>query len=219
MEVGPPLDLGSQASVRAFAAAINSRPGSLDVLVNNAGISFLKKAFTDDGVGLLAQVGCWGADDAVGVLAQVAGGWEGGAAMLLQFGGGVGWRGVERGGWVGVEQQRCRRRYAPARAERCSLCVQPLCAASVCSLCVLLYHCAFDMGAHRVVASARCARCHALQGSAVAASPLLLPCLQVNHLGPYTLTRLLEPKLVASKARVVTVASVTHRWAAGVVTR
>lgn len=34
---------------------------------------------------------------------------------------------------------------------------------------------------------------------------------QVNHLGPYTLTRLLEKKLVASKARVVNVVSVTHR--------
>jgi NAD(P)-dependent dehydrogenase (short-subunit alcohol dehydrogenase family) len=34
---------------------------------------------------------------------------------------------------------------------------------------------------------------------------------QVNHLGPYTLTRMLEPKLVTSKARVVNVASVTHR--------
>ncbi|GIL92709.1 hypothetical protein Vretimale_19417 [Volvox reticuliferus] len=34
---------------------------------------------------------------------------------------------------------------------------------------------------------------------------------QTNHLGPYTLTRLLEKKLVDSKARVVTVASVTHR--------
>lgn len=36
-------------------------------------------------------------------------------------------------------------------------------------------------------------------------------CPQTNHLGPYTLTRLLEKKLVASKARVVTVASVAHR--------
>ena len=35
--------------------------------------------------------------------------------------------------------------------------------------------------------------------------------MQVNHLGPYTLTRMLEPKLVASKARVVNVVSVTHR--------
>lgn len=35
--------------------------------------------------------------------------------------------------------------------------------------------------------------------------------MQTNHLGPYTLTRLLEAKLVASKARVVTVASVAHR--------
>jgi WW domain-containing oxidoreductase len=40
---------------------------------------------------------------------------------------------------------------------------------------------------------------------------LLLLLLQVNHLGPYTLTRLLEKKLVASKARVVNVVSVTHR--------
>lgn len=36
---------------------------------------------------------------------------------------------------------------------------------------------------------------------------------QTNYLGPYTLTRLLEKKLVASKARVVTVASVLHRMA------
>ncbi|KAG2492105.1 hypothetical protein HYH03_009596 [Edaphochlamys debaryana] len=34
---------------------------------------------------------------------------------------------------------------------------------------------------------------------------------QVNYLGPYALTRLLEPKLVASRARVVCVSSVTHR--------
>eukprot|EP00879_Flechtneria_rotunda_P005095 GHRR01005374.1.p1 GENE.GHRR01005374.1~~GHRR01005374.1.p1 ORF type:complete len:366 (+),score=91.50 GHRR01005374.1:533-1630(+) len=35
--------------------------------------------------------------------------------------------------------------------------------------------------------------------------------MQVNHLGPYTLTRLLEKQLVDSKARVVNVVSVTHR--------
>lgn len=35
--------------------------------------------------------------------------------------------------------------------------------------------------------------------------------LQTNHLGAYKLTRLLEKKLVASKARIVTVSSVTHR--------
>uniref|UniRef100_A0A7S0RWZ8 Uncharacterized protein n=1 Tax=Chlamydomonas leiostraca TaxID=1034604 RepID=A0A7S0RWZ8_9CHLO len=34
---------------------------------------------------------------------------------------------------------------------------------------------------------------------------------QTNYLGPYTLTRLLEKKLVASKARIVTVASIKHR--------
>ncbi|KAF6266198.1 hypothetical protein COO60DRAFT_441720 [Scenedesmus sp. NREL 46B-D3] len=37
---------------------------------------------------------------------------------------------------------------------------------------------------------------------------------QVNHLGPYTLTRLLEPKLLASAARVVFVSSIVHRFAA-----
>lgn len=41
--------------------------------------------------------------------------------------------------------------------------------------------------------------------------PLDLANAQVNHLGPYTLTRMLESKLVNSKARVVNVASVTHR--------
>lgn len=40
--------------------------------------------------------------------------------------------------------------------------------------------------------------------------PVLLT-LQTNHLGAYKLTRLLEKKLVASKARIVTVSSVTHR--------
>ncbi|KXZ49862.1 hypothetical protein GPECTOR_19g313 [Gonium pectorale] len=34
---------------------------------------------------------------------------------------------------------------------------------------------------------------------------------QVNYLGPYHLTRLLEPKLVASKAWIVAVSSVSHR--------
>ncbi len=34
---------------------------------------------------------------------------------------------------------------------------------------------------------------------------------QTNYLGPYTLTRLLEGKLIAGSARVVTVCSVTHR--------
>ena len=38
-----------------------------------------------------------------------------------------------------------------------------------------------------------------------------LPLLKTNHLGPYTLTRLLEKKLIDSGARVVTVASVLHR--------
>eukprot|EP00878_Enallax_costatus_P001002 GHUV01001134.1.p1 GENE.GHUV01001134.1~~GHUV01001134.1.p1 ORF type:complete len:354 (+),score=120.84 GHUV01001134.1:515-1576(+) len=90
VECGPPLDLMRQESVKAFAEAINKRPGPLNILVNNAGLGYTKKSFTDQGVGMLTQV---------------------------------------------------------------------------------------------------------------------------NHLGPYTLTRLLEEKLVASKARVVNVVSVTHRFA------
>jgi len=88
VEVGPPLDLKSQDSVKKFGAAINKRPGQLNILVNNAGLGYTPKSFTEQGVGMLTQV---------------------------------------------------------------------------------------------------------------------------NHLGPYTLTRLLEAKLVASKARVVNVTSVTHR--------
>ncbi|KXZ55707.1 hypothetical protein GPECTOR_2g1257 [Gonium pectorale] len=86
--VGPSLDLISQESVRKFAETIDKQYPQLHILVNNAGVSFMSKNFTPEGVGGIAQT---------------------------------------------------------------------------------------------------------------------------NHLGPYTLTRLLEKKLVASKARVVTVASVTHR--------
>jgi NAD(P)-dependent dehydrogenase (short-subunit alcohol dehydrogenase family) len=56
VEVGPSLDLKSQASVRAFADAINKRKGSLDILVNNAGLGYNKREFTEEGVGILAQV-------------------------------------------------------------------------------------------------------------------------------------------------------------------
>ncbi|GLC47990.1 hypothetical protein PLESTB_000047100 [Pleodorina starrii] len=86
--VGPQLDLISQESVRKFAEAVDKQYPKIDILINNAGVSFMGKTFTPDGVGGIAQT---------------------------------------------------------------------------------------------------------------------------NHLGPYTLTRLLEKKLVASRARVVTVASVTHR--------
>ncbi|EFJ49458.1 hypothetical protein VOLCADRAFT_104328 [Volvox carteri f. nagariensis] len=86
--IGPPLDLISQESVQKFAEYINKEYPQLHILINNAGVSFMSKTFTPEGVGGIAQT---------------------------------------------------------------------------------------------------------------------------NHLGPYTLTRLLEKKLVASKARVVTVASVTHR--------
>lgn len=56
-ECGPALDLMKQDSVKAFAEAINKRPGSLDILVNNAGLGYTKKSFTEQGVGMLTQVG------------------------------------------------------------------------------------------------------------------------------------------------------------------
>ena len=46
-----------QESVKAFAEAINTRPGPLNILVNNAGLGYTKKSFTDQGVGMLTQVG------------------------------------------------------------------------------------------------------------------------------------------------------------------
>jgi NAD(P)-dependent dehydrogenase (short-subunit alcohol dehydrogenase family) len=46
----------NQASVKAFAQAILKRPGGLHILVNNAGLGYCKKSFTEDGVGMLTQV-------------------------------------------------------------------------------------------------------------------------------------------------------------------
>lgn len=46
----------SQKSVKAFAQAILKRPGGLHILVNNAGLGYTKKSFTEDGVGMLTQV-------------------------------------------------------------------------------------------------------------------------------------------------------------------
>jgi hypothetical protein len=56
VECGPALDLMSQPSVKAFAQAILKRPGGLHILVNNAGLGYCKKSFTDEGVGMLTQV-------------------------------------------------------------------------------------------------------------------------------------------------------------------
>jgi NAD(P)-dependent dehydrogenase (short-subunit alcohol dehydrogenase family) len=56
VECGPALDLTSQASVKAFAQAILKRPGGLHILVNNAGLGYTKKSFTEEGVGMLTQV-------------------------------------------------------------------------------------------------------------------------------------------------------------------
>ena len=54
--MGPPLDLKSQDSVKKFGAAINKRPGQLNILVNNAGLGYTPKSFTEQGVGMLTQV-------------------------------------------------------------------------------------------------------------------------------------------------------------------
>lgn len=56
VECGPPLDLMRQDSVKAFADAISRRPGPLNILVNNAGLGYTKKSFTDQNVGMLTQV-------------------------------------------------------------------------------------------------------------------------------------------------------------------
>jgi len=55
VECGPPLDLTNQDSVKAFAAAINARPGPLNILVNNAGLGYTQKSFTPQNVGMLTQ--------------------------------------------------------------------------------------------------------------------------------------------------------------------
>ena len=54
--VGPPLNLDSNASVRAFAATVSSRAPRLDILVNNAGTNFIPEAHTPEGVGRIAQI-------------------------------------------------------------------------------------------------------------------------------------------------------------------
>lgn len=82
--VGPPLDLGSVASVRAFVSALHGdsggdgtgggggsgnkggrgargqrQPRPLHVLVNNAGANNLPRARTPEGVCTLAQASCF----------------------------------------------------------------------------------------------------------------------------------------------------------------
>ena len=54
--VGPPLDLGSMDSVKAFAKEIASKHPSIDLLVNNAGVNFLPETFTPDGITTLVQI-------------------------------------------------------------------------------------------------------------------------------------------------------------------
>lgn len=67
VSVGPPLDLGSTDSVRAFASSVggggssgggraSGHPEPLHVLVNNAGANYLPQGRTPEGVCTLAQV-------------------------------------------------------------------------------------------------------------------------------------------------------------------
>ncbi|KAL6750425.1 hypothetical protein V8C86DRAFT_2813036 [Haematococcus lacustris] len=51
----PGLDLMSQESVRSFATEVNAAYPELHILVNNAGVSFMKRCFTEEGVGGIAQ--------------------------------------------------------------------------------------------------------------------------------------------------------------------
>jgi NAD(P)-dependent dehydrogenase (short-subunit alcohol dehydrogenase family) len=50
------LDLGSFRSIRAFAAAFRAKHATLDVLVNNAGLSPMKQSITEDGFEQQLQV-------------------------------------------------------------------------------------------------------------------------------------------------------------------
>jgi len=47
--VGPPLDLDSTASVKAFAEAFSTAHPRLHILVNNAGVNFLPKQVSGPG--------------------------------------------------------------------------------------------------------------------------------------------------------------------------
>jgi NAD(P)-dependent dehydrogenase (short-subunit alcohol dehydrogenase family) len=53
--VGPALDLLSQESVRKFAEHFNKNYDKLHILVNNAGVSFMQRTMTPEGVGGIAQ--------------------------------------------------------------------------------------------------------------------------------------------------------------------
>lgn len=54
------LDLGSFNSVRKFANDIIKNEKKLDILINNAGISFGHDKMSEDGINLLMQVNYFG---------------------------------------------------------------------------------------------------------------------------------------------------------------
>lgn len=154
-----------QESVKAFAQAILKRPGGLHILVNNAGLGYCKKSFTDEGVGMLTQVG-------------------------------------------GLRMPE----LAATALHKVLVCVRALAATALHNttqavrICALM-HCGFVVVLLHVVCMTF------MRDSPAQVSLVILDhcAVQVNHLGPYTLTRMLEPKLIASKARLVNVVSVTHR--------
>lgn len=59
--IGPSLDLLSQESVRKFAEYVEKEFPQLHILINNAGVSFMGRTFTPEGVGGIAQVRLLGA--------------------------------------------------------------------------------------------------------------------------------------------------------------
>lgn len=172
MECGPPLDLMAQASVKAFAQAILKRPGGLHILVNNAGLGYCKKSFTEEGVGMLTQVGVC-----------TRGGRLAGHSTQPLPSAALSWRllsSMSHAAAASMPSALSVRLHLPVPciSKQPAVCIPEALALSASVLCFVLC-CVFV--------------------------------LQVNHLGPYTLTRMLEPKLIASKARVVNVVSVTHR--------
>lgn len=51
------LDFANLDTVRSFAEVMNARQTPIDILINNAGQSYMKRSYNTEGVGMMAQVG------------------------------------------------------------------------------------------------------------------------------------------------------------------